>query len=60
MIFLENNGKISNVYLNKSILDFKHEDGVLYAFDDLDDGFTFYETLVNKINNEIDWMSVRP
>jgi hypothetical protein len=41
-------------------MEFKDQDGVMYAFTDLDEGLIFYEELVRKINSDIDWMSVQP
>jgi hypothetical protein len=60
VIFILNGNELSPVYTNRDIMEFKDYDGVLYAFDDLDEGFIYYEELVNKINNDIDWMSIRP
>ena len=64
MIFFENEGVLSPVYMDKKVSDFKNDgvffEGVMYAFDDLDEGFLFYEDLVSKINNDIDWSSVHP
>lgn len=55
MIFFENFGVVSPVYLNKSVLEFKDHDGVMYAFNDLDEGAMFYEELIRKINSDPNW-----
>lgn len=60
MIFFENEGRVSQVYLNKNVMDFKDHDGTMYAFYDLDEGLIFYEDLIRKINSDIDWMAVQP
>ena len=60
MIFFENEGRVSQVFLNRDLMEFKDQDGVMYAFTDLDEGLIFYEELVRKINSDIDWMSVQP
>jgi hypothetical protein len=60
MIFFENEGRVSQVFLNRDPMEFKDQDGVMYAFTDLDEGLIFYEELVRKINSDIDWMSVQP
>ena len=52
MIFFKDGNKLSHVYMNKSVFDFKDKDGAMFAFNDLDEGFLFYESLVNQINNE--------
>lgn len=52
MVFFENCGVVSPVFLNSNILNFKSQDGVMYAFNDLDEGLIFYEDLVRKINSD--------
>lgn len=60
MIFFENEGRLSQVYMNKNVMDFKDHDGIMYAFNDLDEGLIFYENLIRKINSDIDWMAIHP
>ncbi len=60
MIFFENEGRVSQIFLNRNVMDFKDHDGIMYAFNDIDDGLVFYEELIRKINSDIDWMSVQP
>lgn len=60
MVFLKNEDRLSPVFMNANILEFKQYDGVIYAFDDLDEGFLKYEELVRETNNFIDWESIRP
>jgi hypothetical protein len=60
MIFFENEGRVSQIFLNRNVMDFKNHDGIMYAFNDIDEGLVFYEELIRKINSDIDWMSVQP
>jgi hypothetical protein len=59
MIFFENLGAVSPVFLNANVFNFKNHEGVMYAFDDLDEGAIFYENLVREINSHSDLSKVK-
>lgn len=51
--------------MNADVFNFKDKEGVIYAFDDMDEGLVAYEQFVRdcnsrKDNNFIDWESVQP